>query len=163
MHKGPAILKAMQVCQILIQIAVWAGFTPTASLAQFSPSQPSPLLVNFHCLALPACLCFSCIVFSPLKGHGSGLFVQLPHLFRPSGAVFIVCLHVHIQYVLSLSQPFRSRFIVVSIAYHRPTRAMFIVIFWVILHILLQVTIAGSGAFHSYLWPNLPCLRPCLV
>ena len=36
MHQGPALLKTMQVGQILIQIAVLVGFTPAASIAQFS-------------------------------------------------------------------------------------------------------------------------------
>ena len=35
MHQGPALLKAMQVHQMLIQIAVLVGFTPTALLVQF--------------------------------------------------------------------------------------------------------------------------------
>ena len=83
MHQGPALIKAMQACQILIQIAVLLGFTPTASLAQFSPSQPSPLLISsfaLHCLHAWVC----CIVCSPLKGHGSGLLYN-PHLSGPLG------------------------------------------------------------------------------
>ena len=35
MQWGPALLKPMQVHQILIQIAVLAGFTPTASIVHF--------------------------------------------------------------------------------------------------------------------------------
>ena len=68
---------------ILIQIAFLAGFTPTASIVQFSPCQPSPLSVSFialHCLHACMLVVYSLV---PPKGHGTGLFQPFTCLGPP--------------------------------------------------------------------------------
>ena len=74
MHWGHAPFKAMQVHQILIQIPVMAGFTPMASIAQFSPFPPSPLL---HRFLLPCIACMLASVAQCLPCRKAQLRVML--------------------------------------------------------------------------------------
>ena len=152
------LLKAMQTCQILIQIAVLVGFTPTASIVQFSPSQPSPLLSKFfsalHCLHACVLIVIQCLPHKGGTPQGCINTCSGRPSHRPCPLVYLMCKLL----IVTQSLAYRSYLVV----YSGPWALSLVLKF--ISCMLSQVTIPGFGAFHSYLWPILPCFfRPCLV
>ena len=88
------LLKAMQACQILIQIADVAGFTPTASVVQFSPSQPSLLLSKFllPCTAcMLVCYCYPVPPAREALPRVASTLAQAGPLIGPAPLVYLMC------------------------------------------------------------------------
>ena len=76
MHQPLPYSKQCKHAKSSFKLQFWQSSHCTGFTSTIFNLPPSPLLVSSHHLTLPACLCFSCIVLSPLKGHNSGLSMQ---------------------------------------------------------------------------------------